>query len=192
MSTQQACLPRSALMAAWRARRKASEPVAACEILAKVMQRLGMSADEGWLRERLRQLWINWNMVMGPDLADMAHPLGRHGSVLLLGAEDALLVQELHFQSGEILERVNAFMEKAVFDSVKVELLLGRQDVRLQSLSREPSPDGTNWRTPRGPVDVQTPLSGAYLSSMDAQSIVARAYANFVRRSAALKQAFPN
>lgn len=42
---------------------------------------------------------------MGPELAPLALPLGHHKDLLLIGAEDAMLAQELHLLSGEILER---------------------------------------------------------------------------------------
>lgn len=63
---------------------------------------------------------------MGPELAPLALPLGHHKDLLLIGAEDAMLAQELHLLSGEILERVNAFMECPFFSAVKVSLTLDK------------------------------------------------------------------
>ena len=57
-------------------------------------------------------------------------PLGHHKDILLIGAEDAMLMQELHLMSGEILERVNAFMESPFFKSIKVSLVLNKTVLR--------------------------------------------------------------
>jgi hypothetical protein len=58
-----------------------------------------------------------------------------------VGAEDAMLAQELQFQSGEILERVNAFMESPYFRKVRVSLQLGQDALRPAG---EKSPDVRN------------------------------------------------
>lgn len=74
-------------------------------------------------RQHLDQLWKNWEMVMGPDLAPLAHPLGHRDGLLLVGAEDHLLLQELTYAVPEILERVNAFMDENFFHKVELRLL---------------------------------------------------------------------
>ena len=56
-------------------------------------------ALEGWLsahgmqvqHHMLTQLWKNWDIVMGPDIAALAHPLGHRGNILLVGGEDSLV-----------------------------------------------------------------------------------------------------
>ena len=105
-----------------RQRRKGGGPALAGELLSALLAALGGRPE----RARLSLLWQNWEQVMGPELAPLALPLGHHKNMLLLGVEDAMLMQELHLMSGEILERVNAFMEKPFFSSVKVRLVLGK------------------------------------------------------------------
>ena len=99
-------------MAVFRKRQKDSQPVHAMEVMASVMAGLGAAPGQGETRARLQQLWLNWGMVMGPELAPLARPMGHHRDVLLIGAEDAMLAQELHLMAGEMLERVNAVMEQ--------------------------------------------------------------------------------
>lgn len=135
------------------------------EVLSEVLQNLG--ADP--VRMRLIQLWRNWDMVMGPELAPLARPLGHRGDILLIGAEDAMLMQELHMQSGEILERVNAFMEGPFFACVKVSLCF--QQTALDAL-RLPAPP------PPRPV-LRPRLDGSALQAMRPDSPVARCYARF-------------
>ncbi|MBO4300923.1 MAG: DUF721 domain-containing protein [Desulfovibrio sp.] len=170
-------------MRSFRKRAGNSGPVKMDAVMPAVLKKLGMSPGEGGLLERLRQLWRHWEMVMGPELADLAQPLGRHGDVLHIGAEDSLMLQELQFQSGEILERVNAFMEKPVFTAVKVELLMGRRGLVTLDVS-EASDDATaDWRLPRTTIQDPVTVSGKNLVCMTPDSPVARAYAAFVRRS---------
>ena len=166
-------------MAVFRKRQKDSQPVHATEVMASVMAGLGAAPGQGETRARLRQLWLNWGMVMGPDLAPLARPLGHHRDVLLIGAEDAMLAQELHLMAGEMLERVNAFMEQPFFSSIKVSLLMGNS--RLDKAATRKT---ANADKPAPRLRAPEPLcaDGVYLEAMDPTSPVARAYARFVRQ----------
>lgn len=141
------------------------------ELLPAVLAGLGGDAA----RLRLVQLWRHWEMVLGPELAPLARPLGHHGESLLIGAEDAMLMQELHLQSGEILERVNAFMEGAFFSCVKVSLCFQRTE--LDGISAPPVPPAVPVERPR--------LTGDALNGMRPDSPVARCYARYVALSRA-------
>ena len=109
-----------------RPRRKNSGPAQAGDVLSALLASLGGGPE----RARLSLLWQNWEPIMGPELAPLALPLGHHKDILLIGAEDAMLMQELHLMSGEILERVNAFMESPFFKSIKVSLVLNKTVLR--------------------------------------------------------------
>ena len=65
-------------------------------------------------------------MVMGPEIAALARPLGHRESRLLVGGEDNLALQELIYHPPEMLERANAFMDGEVFSRVELHLLEGR------------------------------------------------------------------
>lgn len=166
-------------MAVFRKRQKDSQPVHATEVMASVMAGLGAAPGQGETRARLRQLWLNWGMVMGPDLAPLARPLGHHRDVLLIGAEDAMLAQELHLMAGEMLERGNAFMEQPFFSSIKVSLLMGKS-----GLDKAATRKTANADKPAPRLRAPEPLcaDGVYLEAMDPTSPVARAYARFVRQ----------
>ncbi|MDR1777424.1 MAG: DUF721 domain-containing protein [Desulfovibrio sp.] len=105
-----------------RKRARLEAPVPAAAVLQSVLNALGASPE----RARLFHLWQNWDMVMGPELASLALPMGARGNTLLLGAPDSIAIQELHLQNGEILERVNAFMESPFFRAVNISLCPGR------------------------------------------------------------------
>ena len=119
---------------------------------------------------------------MGADLGMLARPLGHHRDLLLIGAEDAMLAQELHLMSGELLERANAFMEEPFFGGVKVSLLMGKAG--LDVTARKPLPeDGQGWRAPRRYMPEPVQASGTFLGRMDPASPVARAYARFAEKA---------
>ncbi|WP_300882334.1 DUF721 domain-containing protein [uncultured Desulfovibrio sp.] len=161
-----------------RQRRKGGGPALAGELLSALLAALGGRPE----RARLSLLWQNWEQVMGPELAPLALPLGHHKNMLLLGVEDAMLMQELHLMSGEILERVNAFMEKPFFSSVKVRLVLGKNVLNAAaSACRTEKMSPAEQSPPRpGPGPVRP--SGSFLAGMDPASPVTRCYARFAGR----------
>ena len=151
--------------------RRKRGPLAAEHIMDGVLRGLGGSPDQA----RLSLLWRHWEIVMGAELAPLARPLGHRDSLLLVGADDAMTVQELHMQGDEILERVNAFMEKPFFRTVKVSLVLDKAE--LDGPPRRAAPfEELRPPLPRSAAD------GRYLGGMDPASPVARAYARFAAR----------
>lgn len=154
-----------------REQRRKTGPLTSERVLDGVLRGLGSSPDQA----RLSLLWRHWEIVMGPGIAPLARPLGHRDAMLLVGADDAMSLQELHLQSDEILERVNAFMEKPFFRTVKVSLILGKTELdgplRRAAAFEEDCPP-----LPRSAAD------GRYLGGMDPESPVARAYARFAAR----------
>lgn len=167
-----------------RKRQKISQPTTADRVLASVLEALGGGPE----RARLCWLWQNWGMVMGPELAPLALPLGHHKDLLLIGAEDAMLAQELHLLSGEILERVNAFMECPFFSTVKVSLTLDKT-VLARGAAHGGGGAALSERDPEAArraalaEDAALPR-GNFLARMDPSSPVARCYARFAARDA--------
>ena len=90
-----------------------------------------------------------------------------------------MLAQELHLMAGEMLERVNAFMEQPFFSSIKVSLLMGKS-----GLDKAATRKAANADKPAPRLRAPEPLcaDGVYLEAMDPTSPVARAYARFVRQ----------
>ncbi len=132
--------------------------------------------------EKLMQvrLWQNWDMVMGPDIAPLAWPLGARNDTLIVGGEDNLALQELSFMTPEMLERVNAFMDAPVFNRVELRLVMGDKPLD-QPPDIQPS---TRVRpAPPRPRDL-----GAHLEDMRPDSPVARCYAAYLRMHGVLSQ----
>ena len=75
-------------------------------------------------RDLLCELWKNWPIVMGDEIAAMAYPLGSRGDVLIIGGDDNYILQDLSYYVDEILMRANAFMQ------VEFNLLMGQHDLR--------------------------------------------------------------
>jgi len=128
---------------------------------------LGQGGDRR--RLYLNQMWKNWDMVMGAELAPVALPLGHRDGVLLVGAEDHFLMQDLTYAVPEILERANAFMQENMFH--KVELRLLGESQPLNRLS--PSP------VPVSPPPPRPPHLGAL--NLDPESPVGRCYAAYLK-----------
>ncbi|MGN0009325.1 MAG: DUF721 domain-containing protein [Desulfovibrionaceae bacterium] len=147
--------------------RRCKHPWAARILLENVLRGMGMRDQSA-----LRPLWEHWDMAMGP-LAGMAWPLGHRERTLLIGGEDAMMLQELHFLKAEILERANGFLGRKYFLDAHVSLLLGRRPLNVP-----PAPPAPQRRHRQE----LPPPSGKYLAQMDPASPVTRAYARFVRR----------
>lgn len=165
---------------AWITRRRSTEPghearfeewhgpARTGSVLEKVFISLGASPEQA----KLSRLWRSWDAVLGPDLAPLARPLGHHDDKLLIGAEDAVLLQELYYMGPEIVRRVNEFLQEDFFTAVKVSLMLDHQDLDAPSPVLERSAG-------RPKEEVPAP-SGASLGLMDPESAVARCYARFL------------
>ncbi len=149
-------------------RRRQEMPEDIAGALRRFMHSLGKAEHM-----ELAKLWQHWNTVMGEYLEGITWPLGAKDGVLFISAEDAITMQELSYMHDEILDRVNDFMGKMFFHTVKVRLLLDKaplhEAVQRPGLRRIP--------VPQGPT-----LTGEYLSSMDPASPVARCYALFIKK----------
>ena len=106
--------------------------------------------------------------MLGPDLAPLARPLGHHDDKLLIGAEDAVLLQELYYMGPEIVRRVNEFLQEDFFTAVKVSLMLDHQDLDAPSPVLERSAGRPKEEVPapgsrigRGPLLCPLPGHGA-------------------------------
>ena len=150
-------------------------PVSVGALLPQLLQRMGGSP----LRAKLANLWRQWADVLGEELAALAVPLGAKDDLLLLGAEDAMLLQELHFLAEDILERVNAFLEQDAFHHVRVSLSSEGKNCLLPG-ARPAAAEPQRISEPHGR---KVKLDGRYLEQMDMNSPVARCYAIFVQKN---------
>ena len=117
----------------------------------------------------LGQLWRNWDIVMGPDIAPIARPLGHRNGILLIGGDDSCALQELSYAVPEILERVNAFMDEEFFHKVELHLLMGKESLQRIDISE----------APELPRPQRPPCLGK--AQLPSDSPLASAYAAYVR-----------
>ncbi|MBQ8743864.1 MAG: DUF721 domain-containing protein [Mailhella sp.] len=112
----------------------------------------------------LGQLWRNWDIVMGPDLALIAHPLGHRHGILLIGGDDSYALQELSYAVPEILERVNAFMDEEFFHKVELHLLMGKESLQRVDITPVPqvAPPPCPPRLGNAELPPDSPLASAY------------------------------
>lgn len=140
---------------------------AICDALQSFLKSRDLSRQAHLVR-----LWENWDMVMGPDIAPLAYPMGHRKTILQVGAEDNMAQQDLMFMTPEILERANGFMDEPYFERVEVHLVMGRKPLdQLRPVLRNP------YRPPLPP----RPAHLGTLHDMDPESPVARCYAKYVR-----------
>lgn len=162
-------------------------PCRAADVLEQLLERMGARREQALLHS----LWRDWAAALGPGLAPLALPLGHRGQTLLIGAEDAMILQELQLQGPEILAAVNAFLHSDYFTDVRVSLvldhtILGTSDAR---------PDGHDTPAMAASADSRAAAAacagddggggaarGIYLDTMDQNSPVARCYARYARQ----------
>ena len=128
-------------------------------------------------KAKLASLWQSWSEILGEDLASMAFPLGTEKNHLLVGAEDALAMQEIQFQKDELREKVNVWLGNEYFEDVRISLMFG-QKARDGLPARQIGPEAVQSQE-KQPENV---LHGTYLENMDPNSAVARAYALYVAK----------
>ncbi len=124
-------------------------------------------------RTHLSQLWRNWAMVMGEELALLAVPLGHREGLLLIGAEDNMALSELNFSVPEILERANAFMNEPYFTRVEFHLSAGH-------LALDIPQEITPSQRVREPLAKPPGLLGK--AQLDPKGMVGRCYAAYLKR----------
>jgi hypothetical protein len=149
-------------------KRRAMHSLAEAALAA--LERLG-GAEQG----RLTRLWRNWRMVMGPDLADLAIPLGTRKRVLLVGGEDAMALQELSFHIPDMLERANAFMDAERFDKIELRLTPG-----LETRARLTGADVPSGFRP-APLPPRPADLGGLTDLLPPDSPIGRCYAAYLR-----------
>jgi len=127
---------------------------------------------------KLVRLWRQWAEIVGPEVAELAQPVGHKDRALILNTEDAVAAQELSYYAPELLSRVNAFFGEEVFDKVRFELLNGRVPLgENKKAEAEPAP-----RPQEKPLEV-----GGLLDKIDPDSALGRCYLAYVRHYAPLR-----
>lgn len=152
-----------------RARSRPAAPAAVASRIFGFLESWGGSGE----RARLVNLWHAWEKVMGEEIAALGKPLGHRGEILLLGANDALEMQELSLLGEEILEKANNFLGTKYFTRLKPQLAGAKKPLQL----RKRRTAGQTPRTSGAPAAA----SGKFLSGMDMNSPVARCYARFAK-----------
>jgi hypothetical protein len=127
-------------------------------------------AMDGGLGMRLARLWRCWGEVMG-DLSELARPLGRRRRTLIIGCEDAMVMQELSFFESETLDRIHEFLGEECFDNIRYELIEGRA-----SLDMITTPSTVRSR----PLPPRPRNLGGVRELMESDSAIGRSYRAYV------------
>lgn len=119
----------------------------------------------------LTRLWRDWPDVVGPHIAELARPLGRRKTTLIVGVEDSMVMQEMNLYAPALIEQANQYLGMKFFDKVQLELI-GKQ----VPLDREPEETpGASVLEPKRPVNL-----GALEQGMAPDSPVAKCYRAYV------------
>ncbi|MGM0760530.1 MAG: DUF721 domain-containing protein [Thermodesulfobacteriota bacterium] len=116
----------------------------------------------------IARLWQHWPAIVGPNLSDIAKPLGRRKGQLLIGVSDSLAMQELRFYADEILDRIGQYLGHQPFDKVAVELIKGRaclDGVQIENSWIVPEPQVPS---PLGEIGTYLPEGSAIRSCYEA------------------------
>lgn len=99
-------------------RRPKSSPMLIGQNIYALLEAMGGNAD----RCKLVRLWEKWTEVVGIDIAEQVEVIGHKGSMLFLGVEDSIQLQELSFQREEILLKINTFLQNQYFTDIRFQL----------------------------------------------------------------------
>ncbi|WP_461209614.1 DciA family protein [Desulfocurvus sp. DL9XJH121] len=127
--------------------------------------------DEKGTQYHLSRLWRNWAEAVGPQIADVARPMGHRGTTLLIGVEDQMLMQEMVYYSPALMEQANAYLGMNFFDKVHVDLI--GNHVSLDSL---PGQAPGAW----SPEPERPTRLGGLLERLDPDSPIGRCYRAYV------------
>lgn len=134
-----------------------------------------MSALGAGNQGKLLQLWQQWETVLGPELAGLAFPLGHKNTILLLGAEDSMAMQEITLQSQDIVAQANEFMGEESFTGVRTTLLQGERHLAQERPRTQLAPFDKH-QLPPPPEKL-----GSLVSTMDSSSPVGRCYMAYLK-----------
>ncbi|CAM2059230.1 hypothetical protein DSUL_20557 [Desulfovibrionales bacterium] len=93
------------------------------ESVGKRLQAYVKDDLKGEFAFQLVHLWQSWLEVMGPELGQLARPLGHRRATLKVGVVDAMAMYEVSFIREELVGRANAHLGKKWFDKVELHLL---------------------------------------------------------------------
>lgn len=127
-------------------------------------------------KAKFAEMWRNWHEIVGDEIADCVHPLGADKKKLLLGVEDALVMQEMQYRKEEIREKVNAWLQNDYFETVHTSIMFGREGCGKAAPEKACSLEKSAAEKITGCAN------GIYLAEMDQDSAVAKAYALFAKK----------
>ncbi|MGM0645185.1 MAG: DUF721 domain-containing protein [Thermodesulfobacteriota bacterium] len=142
------------------------------EDIKSTLESLLGDKDNASFQQDLVQLWRRWPEIIGAETAQLVKPLGHRQATLILGAQDAVTLQEASFAQEEILEEIAAFFGRQPFDKVKFELLSNRTPLSELQVGPEVIPPNPGQIPDVGNL----PLEG-----VEANSAFASCYRAYVR-----------
>jgi predicted nucleic acid-binding Zn ribbon protein len=104
-------------------------------------------------RLKTEQLTVLWPQVVGPTVAKIAYPAQFRGGTLFINVTDSVWMQELKFQEGELIGRLNETLGEALVRRLFFQLArIPPPEVKAQTEAKRALP-------PVGPLDPEQELT---------------------------------
>jgi hypothetical protein len=104
-------------------------------------------------RLKTEQLTVLWPKVVGPTVAKIAYPAQFRGGTLFINVTDSVWMQELKFQEGELIGRLNETLGEALVRRLFFQLArIPPPEVNVQTETKSALP-------PVGPLDPEQELA---------------------------------
>jgi len=118
------------------------------EEISSLKRALERSLRDLGLQKRLKaeQLSVLWPKIVGPSVAKIAFPAQFRNGTLFVDVADNVWMQELKFQEGELIGRLNDALREPLVRRL------------FFQLARTPRPDSTSQREPTPVPPAATPL----------------------------------
>jgi len=94
---------------------RSKEPSPLRSLLAGAATRFGL--DDG---AAVGSVWGKWNDIVGPDVAAHAEPTSLRSGVLRVRADSPVWAHEIGYLAEEIKSRVNALLDRAAVEEVRI------------------------------------------------------------------------
>ena len=128
--------------------------IASPELIQDFLDGFMLSRAKNPEQASFHELWVNWPMILGEELAEAAKPLGVRNRILRIGAHNNMELQEIRMQYDDILSRANAFMKAfghdAFFEKLEFCLFQGKNPITTE---RE-LPQHLNYAHPPRPHNI--------------------------------------
>lgn len=114
------------------------------------------------LQKRLKaeQITVLWPKIVGPAVAKIAYPAHFRTGTLFIDVADSTWIQELKFQEGELIRRVNDVLGEVLVHRLFFQLARTPPPAPIQQREAEPSPPAVRRLDPQQELALEHEVAG--------------------------------